>query len=56
MAEKKKAAKTAPKSRVDARKKVNEGKVLAEEKSEPRAKKAAVAENATTIFNLSIAN
>lgn len=48
MAEKKKTAKTAPKSRVDARKKVNEGKVLAEEKSEPRAKKAAVAENATT--------
>ena len=48
MAEKKKTAKTAPKSRVGARKKVNEGNLSTEEKNGSQAKKRAVAENAKT--------
>lgn len=48
MAEKKKTAKTAPKSRVGARKKVNEGNLSSEEKNGLQAKKRAVAESAKT--------
>ena len=48
MAEKKKTAKTAPKSRVGARKKTNEGNLSTEEKNGSQAKIRAVAENAKT--------
>lgn len=48
MAEKKKTAKTAPKSRVGARKKVNEGNLSSEEKNGSQAKKRAAAESEKT--------